>query len=717
MANYETLKSSIQAVIKQNGNKEITGDLLQQSLLAMINLLGAGYQFAGIAGLDTDPGTPDARVFYVSGGPGLYTNFGGSNYVPVGYLGIFIYSSSWTFRAIRLGDNSIKWNENVYIKNTDGSLVSLSGWSSTDLIELSDGISNYFLSVRVTGGNTCAAAFYDKDLNFVGIIGSGFYNKVRFQPPATAKYIRICRQDSTEQPTLPTLMPEYNSSKEQEIIVGKNDWKENTYISNTDGSEVTNTQWYCTGFIPVFNSIDRAYFLSVGTSGTATCSVAYYDSNKQYLGYLDAATYTLHKLQFPAGTAYIRIVKRLIDAQPDYDPLLLLINTDETPTDGSTLPVQSGGVFSALSNMRGRTKKYLLYDAIRDNSKLSLTGWSLTGGKLVCSSTGIENIALINAEYFCSRREIIYDFKFVSGIMYFYTKSWSNANSSLVSVDFTTNKLNLHEHVSDSTIPDIVESVSFVPSVYGTDYRVVLSCPERGAISAKLYDITSGELLAEIVKPFQYGGPSWGLLFERPAVFSSVSGAIVTRFQVVAEYSDNILVQIIGDSITQGYYASGPRTSYAGRLIGAFGGDNVVLSGRSGGRVADVLEILESETPILKPKYVMVTIGTNAGITQQNATDIINGIVAAGAIPILNHIPSIHGTTQTLAQANAVIDTAISASQNRVYCAKMDVGVSEDFDPAQGIDTTCFVTDQLHPNDKGHLRMYERIKTDIPEIF
>lgn len=77
MANYQTLKSAIQQVVKTNGNNEITGALLQQSLLAMINSLGSGYQFVGVATPTTNPGNPDAKVFYIANGKGTYTNFGG----------------------------------------------------------------------------------------------------------------------------------------------------------------------------------------------------------------------------------------------------------------------------------------------------------------------------------------------------------------------------------------------------------------------------------------------------------------------------------------------------------------------------------------------------------------------------------------------------------------------------------------------------------------
>lgn len=80
MANYASLKAAIQEVVKTNGNNEITGALLQQSLLAMINSLGVGYQFMGIAVLTptpTNPGTPDQNVFYIASEPGTYSNFSG----------------------------------------------------------------------------------------------------------------------------------------------------------------------------------------------------------------------------------------------------------------------------------------------------------------------------------------------------------------------------------------------------------------------------------------------------------------------------------------------------------------------------------------------------------------------------------------------------------------------------------------------------------------
>lgn len=94
MANYATLKAAIQQVIKTNGNNEITGALLQQSLLSMINSLGAGYQFVGVADTTTVPGTPDQNVFYIAGTAGTYVNFG-SLILDENEVAILKYNGTW----------------------------------------------------------------------------------------------------------------------------------------------------------------------------------------------------------------------------------------------------------------------------------------------------------------------------------------------------------------------------------------------------------------------------------------------------------------------------------------------------------------------------------------------------------------------------------------------------------------------------------------------
>ena len=94
MSNYTSLKASINANINQNGKREITGLVLNSVLNAMVNTLGAGYQFAGIAVSDTNPGTPDAKVFYIANGKGAYTNFSGLD-VTEDEVVILYYDTEW----------------------------------------------------------------------------------------------------------------------------------------------------------------------------------------------------------------------------------------------------------------------------------------------------------------------------------------------------------------------------------------------------------------------------------------------------------------------------------------------------------------------------------------------------------------------------------------------------------------------------------------------
>lgn len=94
MSNYNSLKATINANIKTNGNQEITGSVMNSVLNAMVNSLGAGYQYAGVATPSTNPGTPDNKVFYIASTPGTYQNFGGL-VVASGEVAVFAWDSSW----------------------------------------------------------------------------------------------------------------------------------------------------------------------------------------------------------------------------------------------------------------------------------------------------------------------------------------------------------------------------------------------------------------------------------------------------------------------------------------------------------------------------------------------------------------------------------------------------------------------------------------------
>lgn len=77
MTNWNNLKTAIANVIKTNGNQEITGAVLQNTLNNIINAVGENATFAGIATPTTNPGVYDGPVLYFANQAGVYANFGG----------------------------------------------------------------------------------------------------------------------------------------------------------------------------------------------------------------------------------------------------------------------------------------------------------------------------------------------------------------------------------------------------------------------------------------------------------------------------------------------------------------------------------------------------------------------------------------------------------------------------------------------------------------
>ena len=118
MSNYSALKTDINNNIYENNTQHITGTVLNTVLKDMVNTLGAGYQFAGCAYLDLNPGAPDAKVFYLAG-EGLYTNFDNIQ-VPAGKLGILKWDTRWHLETIEgLGGGGANLTGYISVASTD----------------------------------------------------------------------------------------------------------------------------------------------------------------------------------------------------------------------------------------------------------------------------------------------------------------------------------------------------------------------------------------------------------------------------------------------------------------------------------------------------------------------------------------------------------------------------------------------------------------------
>lgn len=109
MKNWNTLKTAITKVIRENGNQEITGSNLQSTLLGMVSALGANRTYVGLASPSTAPLSYDGPVFYIAAEPGVYTNFGDLSVAPDELAFILNTETGWQIQAIKL---------NAFIKNS-----------------------------------------------------------------------------------------------------------------------------------------------------------------------------------------------------------------------------------------------------------------------------------------------------------------------------------------------------------------------------------------------------------------------------------------------------------------------------------------------------------------------------------------------------------------------------------------------------------------------
>lgn len=140
---YDQIKESIKAVIKENGNYEITGNVLQAVLLSMVDTLGPEYQFLGIATKSTVPVVVEGNSFYITVEVGTYTNFknSGNTAITINQLGILTSTNGtvWNFTPIFIGVSKGKGEVfNDYVNNeatenyshAEGSVAKANGYSS-----------------------------------------------------------------------------------------------------------------------------------------------------------------------------------------------------------------------------------------------------------------------------------------------------------------------------------------------------------------------------------------------------------------------------------------------------------------------------------------------------------------------------------------------------------------------------------------------------------
>ena len=217
MANWDDLKEAIANVIKNNGNQEITGQVLQNVLNTIVSTLGENATFVGVATPTTNPGTPDGNAFYISSIAGIYSNF---NQIEIEANEIAILkngNNGWSKEQIIKLDNSLSnitiadsnykvleegtrfqivSFRNGYALNNNGEETAVSNVSITDFIgDPSSSSRTLYVQIKMNlnyDGFTPSylnAAFYNSDKQFVS--GLRFRQEYIILAVPSKHYVRI----------------------------------------------------------------------------------------------------------------------------------------------------------------------------------------------------------------------------------------------------------------------------------------------------------------------------------------------------------------------------------------------------------------------------------------------------------------------------------------------------------------------------------------------
>lgn len=303
----------------------------------------------------------------------------------------------------------------------------------------------------------------------------------------------------------------------------------------------------------------------------------------------------------------------------------------------------------------------------------------------------------------------------------------SNSGDFVVTLDVPNKRMSV------ATSPETVRKVGFLEG--GKDFIVEIGHDYQTS-TVKVDDPSTGDSVEIILTNDGSGGVGRGALQAGFSVgmqydyycFGLKEGdSYVVKRMTVSTPRDKVKLMIYGDSITQpeGYFPTGDFPgAWTQRIISRLGGD-AVSSGRGGGVIGWVQDYIRNELPYIKAEYVMVTIGTNGGNTEENLSDLVKYIQSMGAIPILNNIPSNESGTQI-----GVNETIAKVREKlEIKGVKFDLATSIDGDGKVVDKSMMFWEDYApesvfhgwqvyhHPNGKGGKAMFERALADVPEVF
>lgn len=208
----------------------------------------------------------------------------------------------------------------------------------------------------------------------------------------------------------------------------------------------------------------------------------------------------------------------------------------------------------------------------------------------------------------------------------------------------------------------------------------------------------------------------------------------LNRIEVFSMYRPDI--NVIGDSITEGYQVNANGGQTLGMLIKQHNPDKkVCITAKAGFTTSDIKKLIKSEFTYTKPKKVSILIGINNGLSAGDdiwSQEIINNTIddykeiiqffnGIGTEVYLHRLTCICGINDY--KRRYPIDQAMVAAGFGVEGARFDIATAIDYNPASTSESDprgnaeLYADSNVHPNGAGQLKMYQRIKIDCPSLI
>ena len=404
MANYSNLKNIIDQVVRTNGQGDITGANLNQTLQQMVTDLGANYQYAGVATPSTNPGSPDQNVFYIATLAGTYSYFNGI-VLPKG-ITVLKWSGSWSSTTLYTVDTGLTPNSealvqsgtvcslteinlgtlvNGFVNSTYGEFVEATSYKRTDYLRLNSKKIRVVVTYNVP---SVGIAFYDRKKRYIGgsDYGGSAYGTVKeITVPDGTYYFATCAINAQVSNMLVLNMELgdiVNHLVPEREGIDLYDWNEdnakinlgtlvNGFVNSAYGEFVETTSYKRTDYLRLNSKKIRV----VVTYNVPSVGIAFYDRKKRYIGgsdYGGSAYGTVKEITVPDGTYYFATCA--INAQVSN---MLVLNMELGDIINHLVPQSDNPCFYDGSNEARTFKKVLCI------------GDSLTEGRFDYTENGV----------------------------------------------------------------------------------------------------------------------------------------------------------------------------------------------------------------------------------------------------------------------------------------------------------------------------------------